>query len=64
MRPTYSPSVTDLVGGEKVPLCGDGLDVREWPHVDDHCRGIQAVLEKGSPRPCGGTAITRTGGAL
>ncbi|MEV4181787.1 hypothetical protein AB0J28_10130 [Streptosporangium canum] len=37
--------------------------MREWLHVDDHCRGIQAVLEKGSPRPCGGTAITRTGGA-
>ncbi|AWS45246.1 dTDP-glucose 4,6-dehydratase [Streptosporangium sp. 'caverna'] len=41
--------VTDLLRGRKVPLYGDGLNVREWLHVDDHCRGIQLVLEKGSP---------------
>lgn len=41
--------VTNLVDGKKVPLYGDGLNVREWLHVDDHCRGIQTVLEKGSP---------------
>ncbi|SNS20745.1 dTDP-glucose 4,6-dehydratase [Streptosporangium subroseum] len=41
--------VTDLLRGRKVPLYGDGLNVREWLHVDDHCRGVQLVLEKGSP---------------
>jgi dTDP-glucose 4,6-dehydratase len=39
--------VTNLLDGLKVPLYGDGLNVREWVHVDDHCRGIQLVLEKG-----------------
>ncbi|GAA1312653.1 dTDP-glucose 4,6-dehydratase [Saccharothrix xinjiangensis] len=39
--------VTNLVDGRKVPLYGDGLNVRDWLHVDDHCRGIQLVLEGG-----------------
>jgi dTDP-glucose 4,6-dehydratase len=41
--------VTNLMDGLKVPLYGDGLAVRGWVHVDDHCRGIQLVLEKGQP---------------
>jgi dTDP-glucose 4,6-dehydratase len=41
--------VTNLLDGMKVPLYGDGLNVRGWVHVDDHCRGIQLVLEKGQP---------------
>jgi dTDP-glucose 4,6-dehydratase len=41
--------ITNLIDGLKVPLYGDGLNVREWVHVDDHCRGIQLVLERGQP---------------
>ena len=41
--------VTNLLDGHKVPLYGDGLNVRDWLHVDDHCRGIQLVLERGRP---------------
>ena len=41
--------VTNLLDGLKVPLHGDGRNVRGWVHVDDHCRGIQMVLEKGQP---------------
>jgi dTDP-glucose 4,6-dehydratase len=41
--------VTNLIDGRKVPLYGDGLNVRDWLHVDDHCRGIQLVLEQGRP---------------
>jgi dTDP-glucose 4,6-dehydratase len=41
--------VTNLLDGKKVPLYGDGLNVRDWLHVADHCRGIQIVLEQGSP---------------
>ena len=41
--------VTNLIDGQKVPLYGDGLNVRDWLHVDDHCRGIELVLEKGEP---------------
>ena len=41
--------VTNLLDGLKVPLYGTGLNRREWVHVDDHCRAIQHVLERGSP---------------
>jgi dTDP-glucose 4,6-dehydratase len=54
--------VTNLFEGRKVPLYGDGLNVRDWLHVDDHCRGIQIVLEKGAPGEIynigGGTELT------
>jgi dTDP-glucose 4,6-dehydratase len=39
--------VTNLLDGLRVPLYGDGRNVRGWVHVDDHCRGIQMVLEMG-----------------
>lgn len=38
---------SNLLEGKPVGLYGDGLNVRGWIHVDDHCRGIQLVLEKG-----------------
>ncbi len=41
--------VTNLFDGQKVPLYGDGLNVRDWLFVDDHCRGILLVLEGGRP---------------
>ena len=40
---------TNLLDGKPVPLYGDGLNIRGWIHVDDHCRGIQFVLERGEP---------------
>jgi dTDP-glucose 4,6-dehydratase len=40
---------TYLLGGERVPLYGDGGNVRGWVHVDDHCRGVQLVLTCGEP---------------
>jgi dTDP-glucose 4,6-dehydratase len=40
---------TNLLDGLKVPLYGDGQNVRGWIHVDDHCRGIQLVAEQGKP---------------
>ena len=40
---------TNLLDGKKVPLYGDGQNVRGWIHVDDHCRGIQLVVEQGKP---------------
>ena len=39
--------VTSLLEGGTVPLYGDGANVREWLHVDDHCRAIQLVLTAG-----------------
>ncbi|WP_028936640.1 dTDP-glucose 4,6-dehydratase [Pseudonocardia spinosispora] len=41
--------LTNLMDGRTVPLYGDGLNVRDWLHVDDHCRGIQLVAEQGRP---------------
>jgi len=41
--------VTNLFDGRKVPLYGDGLNVRDWLHVDDHCRALLLVLEHGHP---------------
>ena len=41
--------VTNLIDGEQVPVYGDGLQVRDWLHVDDHARGIAHVLEHGVP---------------
>lgn len=39
--------VTRLIDGKKVPLYGEGTQVREWIHVMDHCEGIDAALHKG-----------------
>jgi dTDP-glucose 4,6-dehydratase len=39
--------ITNLIEGKKVPVYGTGKNVRDWLHVDDHCRGIYAVLMKG-----------------
>jgi len=54
--------VTNLFDGIKVPLYGDGLNVRDWLFVDDHCRGILAVLAGGRPGEIynigGGTELT------
>jgi len=41
--------VTNLLDGKTVPLYGDGLNIRDWLHVDDHCRGIQLVVDGGRP---------------
>ena len=39
--------VTNLLEGKKVPVYGNGKNVRDWLHVDDHCRGIHKVLMNG-----------------
>jgi dTDP-glucose 4,6-dehydratase len=40
--------VSNLIDGKRVPIYGDGNQIREWIHVDDHCRGVFAVLENGN----------------
>ncbi|EKE16345.1 MAG: hypothetical protein ACD_11C00020G0050 [uncultured bacterium] len=39
--------VTNLMEGKKVPLYGDGMQIRDWLFVDDHCRAIDAIIHKG-----------------
>ena len=41
--------ITSLLDGGRVPLYGDGGNVREWVHVDDHCRGIELAARRGVP---------------
>ena len=40
--------ITNLMEGKKVPLYGDGLNVRDWLYVEDHCDAIWTVLNKGT----------------
>lgn len=40
-------AITNLIEGKKVPVYGDGLYVRDWLYVEDHCRAIDLVLSKG-----------------
>jgi len=40
--------VTNALDGESLPVYGDGQQVRDWIHVDDHCSGIFAALEHGT----------------
>ena len=41
--------ITNLIDGKKVPVYGDGKNVRDWLHVDDHCQGIFKALKIGRP---------------
>ena len=41
--------VTHALDDIPVPLYGDGLNVRDWLHVDDHCRAVDLLLESGRP---------------
>lgn len=40
-------SITNILEGKKVPIYGDGKNVRDWLYVEDHCRAIDLVLHKG-----------------
>jgi dTDP-glucose 4,6-dehydratase len=40
--------ITNLLEGKKVPVYGTGKNIRDWLHVDDHCRGIYQVLINGT----------------
>ena len=42
-------SIKCLKEHKKIPLYGDGRNSREWIHVEDHCHGIQSVIERGIP---------------
>jgi dTDP-glucose 4,6-dehydratase len=39
--------ITNALNDKEIPLYGDGLNIRDWIYVEDHCRAIQLVLEKG-----------------
>lgn len=39
--------ISNLTEGKKVPVYGDGQQIRDWIHVDDHSRGVEMILQKG-----------------
>jgi len=39
----------NALSGKPLPIYGDGMNVRDWLHVEDHCRGIEACLRSGRP---------------
>jgi len=41
-------TITNIIEGKKVPVYGDGLYVRDWLYVEDHCRAIDLILQKGT----------------
>ena len=41
--------ILNALEGRPIPVYGDGLNVRDWLYVEDHCRGIEAVIEQGIP---------------
>lgn len=41
--------ITNALADRKLPVYGDGLNVRDWIHVEDHCRAVMAVLLDGTP---------------
>jgi len=42
-------AITNLLEGRKVPIYGQGQNVRDWVHVEDNCRAIELVLKQGRP---------------
>jgi dTDP-glucose 4,6-dehydratase len=54
--------ITNLIEGKKIPVYGKGHNIRDWLHVDDHCRGIYAALISGKSGEIynigGGTELT------
>ncbi|GAF26376.1 dTDP-D-glucose 4,6-dehydratase [Moorella thermoacetica Y72] len=41
--------ILNALSDKPIPVYGDGLNVRDWIHVEDHCRALDLVLEKGRP---------------
>jgi dTDP-glucose 4,6-dehydratase len=41
--------ITNLIEGKKVPLYGSGRNIRDWIHVEDHCRALEFLLQQGNP---------------
>jgi dTDP-glucose 4,6-dehydratase len=39
--------ITNLIEGKKIPLYGDGLNIRDWLYVEDHCEAIDMIIHKG-----------------
>lgn len=41
--------IVNLLEGKELPIYGDGKNIRDWLYVEDHCRGIERILQQGTP---------------
>ncbi len=41
--------ITNALGNKEIPIYGDGLNVRDWIHVEDHCRALELIIQQGKP---------------
>jgi dTDP-glucose 4,6-dehydratase len=41
--------ITNAIDDQPLPMYGDGLQMRDWLHVDDHCSALEVLLERGTP---------------
>jgi dTDP-glucose 4,6-dehydratase len=41
--------LTNAMDGEELPLYGDGMNMRDWLYVEDHCRALELIMESGEP---------------
>ena len=41
--------ISQALSGQRIPLYGDGMNIRDWLYVDDHCSAIRALLDHGTP---------------
>jgi dTDP-glucose 4,6-dehydratase len=41
--------ISNAVADQSLPIYGDGMQIRDWLYVDDHCRAILAAIERGRP---------------
>ncbi|MCL0082656.1 dTDP-glucose 4,6-dehydratase [Dehalococcoidia bacterium] len=41
--------ITNALEGKEIPVYGDGLNVRDWVHVEDHCRALDVIIQQGKP---------------
>ena len=41
--------INNAISGKPIPIYGDGLNIRDWLHVEDHCKAIHTVLTRGVP---------------
>jgi dTDP-glucose 4,6-dehydratase len=41
--------ILNALGGRPLPVYGDGANIRDWLHVEDHCEALQTILERGRP---------------
>lgn len=42
-------AITNILEGKNIPIYGDGLNVRDWIYIEDHCRALDLILQQGKP---------------